>query len=89
MISNLGNHVKKERCPECQKFISTHHKILVCHHCSFVCHAKCSQNFQIDTNINKPLCHQCALEKPKVYNPFESILHYDKHDPNNLDEVMI
>ena len=82
------SQITKERCPGCQKFISTHNKIISCHCCSIVYHAKCSdQNFQYDCNRNVWSCFQCFSNKPKLYNPFNELAKYDKHDPNNLDEI--
>ena len=80
--------VNKERCPDCQKFISTHNRIMPCQGCSTVFHAKCSEQTFVYNHVqNNWLCSQCHVSNPAVYNPFNSISNYDKHDPNNLDEI--
>ena len=84
---NSKFQITKERCPGCEKFISVHNKIMSCHCCSVVYHAKCSDKiFEYDCNRNIWLCLQCFADKPKLYNPFD-VITYDKHDHNNLDEI--
>ena len=87
MSANNNVSTKKERCLCCQKFILTHNKIMSCQGCSQIFHAECSRtNFEYDHMQDKWSCWQCTANKPKVYNPFNTLV-YDKYDPNNLDDI--
>ena len=79
--------VRKERCVGCRGYISTHNKIVVCNSCNIIYHAKCSTRlFEFDHINDLWLCWKCVANKPQKYNPFISLT-YDKHDPNNLEEI--
>ena len=59
-----------------------------CPYCPKVYHAKCwKENFKFDERKVKWMCHECFANRPlNQYNPFDEIS-FDKHDPNNLDEI--
>ena len=58
-----------------------------CQGCSQIFHAECSRtNFEYDHMQDKWSCWQCTANKPKVYNPFNTLV-YDKYAPNNLDDI--
>ena len=75
----------KNKCEGCNKFILIHNKIIVCHSCSKIVHAKCSRNiFAYNEMTDSWQCSLCIANTPTKYNPFATIS-YDKHDPVQLD----
>ena len=68
--------VIKERCGGCQKFLLSHNKIMACDYCGKIVHAKCSHSqFEYDHIRNKWQCWECTCNRPKLYNPFSSVVH--------------
>ena len=83
MLSN----VIKNKCEGCQKFILLHNKIMECQKCKRILHSECASSCFEYNHLNKCwICWECFSNSPYRYNPF-STLSYDKHDPNNLNDV--
>ena len=60
---------------------------MACDYCGKIVHAKCSHSqFEYNHIRNKWQCWECTCTRPKLYNPFSSIV-YNKYDPFNLENV--
>ena len=80
--------INKNVCKGCNKFISTHNKILNCSTCCTITHSKCAKNlFQYSHTNDSWQCYNCIASLPQRYCPFASALIRDKHDPVHLDEI--
>ena len=86
MILSPEQHLIKNRCEGCSKFILTHQKIASCETCEKIVHSHCAVKlFNFDNIASSWGCRDCLSKNPQRYNPFATIS-YDKHDPVHLDE---
>ena len=81
----------KEKCHGCSKNILKHNQIVICQYCQKIVHGKCAQKlYNFDHLSDAWSCWECTSVSEKRYNPFNSILQYNKHahdDSESFDDL--
>lgn len=86
----MDTKLRREECEGCCKQIYQHNKFVLCHKCDKIAHYNCSlKAFKYDQIKDKWICWDCYSNKPKKYNPFDSIF-FNKYlvdDANASEEI--